>query len=575
MYDFCWSFNDRYLLVPQDKNGDENNHVICLDIKTGKQRDLTPYESSKTKIVAMSKKHQDEIIIACNKNDKTWFDLYRVNIVTQKTELVFENREFADFVCDNDMQLRYATKIASDGALEIYEIVNGKKGKIFDKVAFEDSYNSSICHFRADNKKLYLVSSKNRDTGALYEYDLETKKYKLLFEIEKGEIECCCCDPVTYAPQIVRYDYLKSNMVPISEFVKRDIAFLKKIGEDFSILKRDDSDKTWLVASQDSQHSPKYYIYDRVNQKLKFLFSARPDLDRYELQKMEPVVIKSRDNLDLVCYLTRAKSSKKLIMYIHGGPWVRDSYGLNTVVQWLVNRGYSVLQVNYRGSIGFGKKFTHALCNNMPKVSCDIIDAAIWAIKNQIADKDKIAIMGGSFGGYATLAGLTYTPNFYCCGVDIVGPSNWQTLFEKVPAYWKSFMTAWYKVCGDPSTKEGREALKKISPLYSANKIVKPLIVFQGKYDPRVNERESEQIVQELKGKNIPVVYVLYSDEGHGFVRDPNKKSYAAIAERFLANVLDGWYERIDDSELKKSSHQVLSGAPLLRINEVDITNHR
>lgn len=569
MYNFCWSFNDKYLLVPQDKNGDENNHIICFDIKSGEKTDLTPYDASKSTIAAMSKNHPDEIIIACNKNDKMWFDIYKVNLVTQKTELLFKNREFSDFSFDNDMQLRYATKVISDGSLEIYKIENNQKKELFEKIAFEDSYNSNISHFNVDNKKLYFTSSKNRDTGALYEYDVETKTTKLLFETTKSEIESISCSPITYAPQIIKVGYLKSEPYSINNQMDSDIAFLKKADYEFSILGRSENDKIWMIAYANSTQSPKYYIYDREKRKLRFLFSARPDLDRYKLQPMEPVVVKSRDNLDLVCYLTRAKNSKKLVMYIHGGPWVRDSYGLNTSVQWLVNRGYSVLQVNYRGSVGFGKKFTNAICNNIRKVSYDIIDAANWAIENKIADKDKIAIMGGSFGGYATLAGLTYTPGFYCCGVDLVGPSNWQTLFDKVPAYWKPFMISWYKVCGDPDTQAGRESLKKISPLYSAYKIQKPLIIFQGKYDPRVNVNESEQIVQELQKNGIPVVYVLYSDEGHGFVKEPNKKSYAAITERFLANVLDGWYERIDNNEIKDSSYQILSGSSLLKIDEV------
>lgn len=301
-----------------------------------------------------------------------------------------------------------------------------------------------------------------------------------------------------------------------------------------------------------------YYLYDVKKQSLKFLFNEQKSLSKYKFREMKPVVIKSRDGLDLVCYLTRGDSTKKLIMLVHGGPWSRDSYGFNEEVQLLANRGYSVLQVNYRGSLGFGKKFTSAANMNFDKIRNDIIDAANWAIENDIADKDKIAIMGRSFGGYSALAGLTFTSNFFCCGVDISGPSNWLTAEEKVPDSWKPHRASWYKLVGDPSTKEGREFMLKNSPALYAKNIKKPLIIFQGERDPNVDKGEAERMVAAMEKYNIPVRYVVYPDEGHGFQKEANQISSMAIIEEFLSKTLGGWYEKMSTEETKNSSHKIV-----------------
>ena len=472
---------------------------------------------------------------------------------------------------DNDLNLRLATKTLSDGSFGIYKIVDGKKGELFKKIEFEDTYNSGISHFSDDGKTLYILSAEKRDTNALYAYDWATCKSKLLFENSQADIEAISRHPKTFAPQIAFVEYLKSEAYAVDKNVQADVDFLKSYSADeFSVLGRNCDDTVWLVAYSNSVKSPRYYVYNRTNRSLKFLFSARPDLDKYQLQPMEPVVITARDGLKLVCYLTKAKNFKpngKLVMHIHGGPWARNHHGLFAEVQLLANRGYSVLQVNYRGSLGFGKSFINAINKNLPKVRTDIIDAANWAVEHNIADKNKIAIMGGSFGGYSTLAGLAYTPQMFCCGVDVVGPSNWATLFKNVPEYWKPLMIGWYKVGGDPSTEEGRKELWELSPLSRANDIAKPLVVFQGQNDPRVNMSESEQIVSALSNKKIPVAYVVYPDEGHGFVREPNRISYIAITEQFLAKFLGGWYEPVGKDELKGSSYQIKKGEKFLISN--------
>ncbi len=349
MYYYVWSYNDDYILIPQDTEGDENNHIIALNIKTGEKKDLTPFQTAKSSVEAMSEKYPYDIVIICNKRNAQWFDVYRVNIKDGSLTLLFENNEFSEFTCDNDLNLRLATKTMSDGSMNTYKIVSGKKGELFKKTKFEETYNSRISHFSADGKTLYILSSENRDTNALYAHDLASGKSKLLFANDKVDIDAISHNPKSYAPQIAFVDYTKSEAYAVDSSFASDLDVLKK-GADgsVSILSRSLDDKKWLVAYSSSTKSPQYYMYNRANRDLKFLFSARPDLDKYELQPMEPVVIKSRDGLDLVCYLTKAKNFKpngKLIMHIHGGPWARNRLGLFAEIQLLANRGYSVLQV--------------------------------------------------------------------------------------------------------------------------------------------------------------------------------------------------------------------------------------
>lgn len=565
MWNYVWSFDDKFILIPQDENGDENDHIICLNVITGEKKDLTPYKNSKSAISKLSEKFPHEIIVSCNKRNPMWFDEYRINIETGETKLIFENNEFSEFTFDSDLNLRIAGKVTQDGSVESYAVINGKKGELLSRTSFEDSFNSRILHFSKDGKTLYVIKSENRDIGALYAYDWNSKKLKLIFESSKAEFGGVLCDPATYAPQIVSVEYLKPKLLAIDKRFESDIEFLEKSKriKMAAILGRSRNDNVWLISYYSTTKSPEYCVYDRKHRTLRHLFSGKPQLDKYALQPMEPVIITARDGLEMPCYLTKARNFKPgspLVMYIHGGPWARDCLCLNNVVQLLANRGYSVLQVNYRGSLGFGKKHLLAINKNLSKARDDIIDAANWAVANKIAGKDNIAIMGGSFGGYLTLAGLAYTPDAFCCGVDIVGISNWLTLFKSVPQYWLPSMISWYKTAGDPRTEEGRKELWENSPLSRANEITRPLLALQGEHDPRVNKRESDQIVSALKKKNIPVVYVLYPDEGHGFLKEPNIKSSIAISEKFLSRFLGGWFEPIGERELDGSSHKILEG---------------
>ena len=317
----------------------------------------------------------------------------------------------------------------------------------------------------------------------------------------------------------------------------------------------------------------RYYLYDRKTKNAKFLFTNRPELENAKLAKMHPQVITSRDGLNLVSYITlptwtdpdengRPDKPLPMVLFVHGGPWARDSWGYHSYHQWLANRGYAVLSVNYRGSTGFGKDFINA--SNFEwagKMHDDLIDAVDWAVKSRIADKNKVAIMGGSYGGYATLVGLTFTPDTFACGVDIVGPSNLVTLLESIPPYWAPMIEIFAKRVGDHRTEDGRKLLTERSPLTRVDRITKPLLIGQGANDPRVKQAEADQIVEAMQKKNIPVTYVLYSDEGHGFARPENKTSFNAVAEAFLAKHLGGRNEPMSEDMCAGSTIAIPTGA--------------
>ncbi|MCK4754991.1 MAG: S9 family peptidase, partial [Calditrichia bacterium] len=317
-------------------------------------------------------------------------------------------------------------------------------------------------------------------------------------------------------------------------------------------------------------------LYDRSEKKASFMFTNRKKLENAKLSKMHPVVIKSRDGMNLVSYLTlpfwtdtdidaRPDKPLPMVLFVHGGPWARNSWGYHTYHQWLSNRGYAVLSVNYRSSTGFGKDFINA--GNLEwaaKMHDDLIDAVNWTIDQGIADKEKIAIMGGSYGGYATLVGLTFTPDIFACGVDIVGPSNLRTLLETIPPYWAPMITMFTTRVGDHRTEEGKKFLESRSPLNFVDKISKPLLIGQGANDPRVKQSEADQIVKAMQEKNIPVIYVLYSDEGHGFARPENRLSFNAVTDIFLATHLGGRSEPIGD-DFENSSISVPNGKEYIK----------
>ncbi len=363
----------------------------------------------------------------------------------------------------------------------------------------------------------------------------------------------------------------------LSPKVQPDLEYLtKNFGPEWWLGSRSDDDKLWIIQVTSDLRPGVYYLYDREAKSVTKLFDQRPQLANAPLAPMRPVIIKARDGLDLVSYLTlpnnceeaeqgRPATPLPLVLLVHGGPWSRDAFGYDAEHQWLANRGYAVLSVNFRSSTGFGKTFVNAGDKQWGrKMDDDLLDAVAWAIREKIADPARIAIMGASYGGYATLTSMTRNPDRYACGIDLVGPSELEGLLQTIPPYWTAARPMFVKAIGDPNTAEGKALLRERSPLYFAGNIKKPLMIAQGENDPRVKKAQSDQIVETLKSKGIPVTYLLYMQEGHGFVEPENKISYAAVAESFLGKCLGGRIEPITPGDFKGTSLQIPVGAELI-----------
>ena len=570
---YFWSFKPDTLLYLRDTGGDENFHLYAVDLASGETRDLSSFPNTRARVVGVSHLHPDSVLVGMNDRDPKWHDLYRVDLASGQRTLVEKNSsEFGGYIADPDFKVRMATKSRADGGEDLLE-PDGKDGwKLVGEVPFVDSQTTQPGGYTSDGKTQYFFDSRGRNTTALYAIDTATGAKTLVLEDARADIGGTIDDPKTGKVQAVSVNYLKNEWKVIDPAIAEDLAKLKAIGPgNFSINARTLDDKTWIVDYTSAETPYVFYRYKRGGTPEK-LFATRPALDGKPLVPMWPQEIASRDGLTLVSYLTlpktadgnndgKAEKPVPMVLLVHGGPWGRDEYGHSSIDQWLANRGYAVLSVNFRGSTGFGKQFTNAGDGEWAgKMHDDLIDAVDWAVKQGVTSKDQVAIMGGSYGGYATLAGLTFTPDTFKCGVDIVGPSNLHTLLSTIPPYWASVFEQFAKRIGDPRTEAGKQLLAERSPLTHVAKITKPLLIGQGANDPRVKQAESDQIVKAMQDKKIPVTYVLFPDEGHGFARPENSKAFFAVTEGFLAQCLGGRAQPIGD-DFAGSSISVPAGA--------------
>ena len=573
---FYFAYDGKHLLYPQDEGGNENFHVYRVELDSGKQTDLTPFKTARADVVALSPKYPNKVLVNANDRNEKFFDPTLIDLTSGKRERLFKNDGYGNFIADDDFKLRLANKPLPDGSSEWFKR-SGKGWKLFSKVPQGDGLTTSVIGLTRDGKTFYMVDSRDRDTAALFAVDWSSGKRTLLHQDPHADVGNVFVDPKTEVVRAVAVDYLRNEWTVLDPAIGKDFDYLKTLGDgEVNIVSESFDDRFWVVVLTRSDASAKYYLYDRSAGKAAFWFDVRPALAREKLSVMHPVEIAARDGLKLVSYYTlpleadpagsgKAARPVPMVLFVHGGPWGRDDYGYNAYHQWLANRGYAVLSVNYRASTGFGKAFVNAGDLQWGrKMHDDLLDAVDWAIRQGITTKDKVAIMGGSYGGYATLAGLTMTPDEFACGVDIVGPSNLVTLLNSIPPYWASFRAQLTTRMGDPATEQGRTILHERSPLTYADKIVKPLLIGQGQNDPRVNVAESEQIVKAMQAKNIPVTYVLFPDEGHGFRRPENNTAFNAVTEDFLANkCLGGRFQPIG-SDFAGSTILVPAGADLI-----------
>lgn len=582
---YSWAFNSKHIVYTQDQGGDENWHVHAVNVNSGEIKDLTPFKSVAARINRISSLSPDDIAVDVNDRNVQQHDTYKVSLETGERTLLYQNDQFVGIETDASLKPRLGRKVTGDGGAEIYRIKEDGSTELLESIPGEDSLNTTSLGFDSTGNVLYMQDSRGRDTSALVEINMQTGDRRVIAQNTRADAGTVLMHPTKLTVQAVRFNYLRPEWKLLDESLAVDFEYLKKINDgDVSISSRTLDDRAWIVAYERSDGPTQFYRYERFESGkpgiATFLFSNYKALENLPLASMNPVVIKSRDGLDLPSYLTLPswrdvdKDGKPdsgadgtpeseppaMVLLVHGGPWARDSYGYRAMVQWLANRGYAVLQVNFRGSTGFGKRFVNAGNREWAgKMHDDLIDAVNWAVENKIAKQDRIGIMGGSYGGYATLVGLTFTPEVFACGVDIVGPSNINTLLATIPPYWAPMRRNFALRVGDIDTPEGREFLAARSPITHVERIVRPLLIAQGANDPRVKQSESDQIVEAMKTKGIPVTYLLFPDEGHGFVRPVNNMAFTAVAEQFLAKHLGGRAEPVGEA-LKKSTGQLKAG---------------
>ncbi len=544
---YAWTYAPDSLIYVQDDDGDENYHVYLINLADNLVRDLTPFQGIRAEILGIHPDFPNELLVSLNLRDRKVHDVYRIDLTTGA--LVLDTKNPGDvlrwgWVIDARFRVRGARAAGGDGGTVV-------RVRADDKAEWQEVVNwgpddseGEVIGFTKDGKSLWLTSSAGRDTLALVKRDLETKKDTVIAENPKADAGAVLFNPTTYEVEAIAFNHARLDWQALSDEVAADLKFLQgaERGQP-SVVSRTKDMQVWPIAYSSDVKSTEYHVYDRKAKRLTALFKAQPELERYTLAPMKPVTIPARDGLELVCYLTLpvGVEAKQLpmVLLVHGGPWGRDSWGFNAQVQWLANRGYAVLQVNYRGSTGFGKKFLHAGDHEWgAKMHDDLLDAVAWSVKEGTVDAKRVAIFGGSYGGYAALVGATFTPDTFACAVSVVGPSNLVTLLKSIPPYWEPQRKLFALRVGDVDTEE--EFLKARSPLFKVDQIKAPLLIAQGAKDPRVKQAESEQMVEAMRKANKPVEYLLFEDEGHGFVRPQNRMRFCAAAEGFLAKYLGG-----------------------------------
>jgi len=557
--EFFWAEDSRTLLFLQDDGGDEDFHLFAIDALApqAEARDLTPFKGSKAQNVILNKRFPDTVLVAINKRDPTNFDMYRCHLPTGELSLDTENPGdvIGWGVEDESFEVRIATAKNPTDSSTTVRVRDDATSMWRELITFPYGEEGNAIDFSKDAKSLYVLSSLGRETTALVRLDLQTGN--VLEEIassEKCNVGGIEIDEDSKEVQAVSFNYARLERKFFDKDLEADFAKLEAAGPNGSevlVVSRSRDKMTWVFAYRRDDGPTEYSVYKRASGSITPLFVSNPALLKYKLAPMEDVRIKARDGLELVAYLTRADTANPtpMVLLVHGGPWARDFWGLIPAAQWLANRGYAVLQVNYRGSSGYSKSFLHKGDKQwgIGTMQHDLTDAVKWAIDQKVALADKVCIYGGSYGGYACLAGLTFTPELYRCGVDIVGPSNVKTLLDSIPPYWGPLRNDMLRKIGDVDNDAAFN--KAISPLFHVDNIVAPLLIGQGANDPRVKQAEADQIAFSMAAKGIPVEYVLYPDEGHGFARPANRIDFNGRTELFLSEHLGGRAEPFEMPE--------------------------
>ena len=590
---YRWHYDSRRVIFPMDYDGDENWDIHIVDVETGEERNLTPVPDKKVEIIAYGRAKPDDVLVSVVTFGQTNPDVYHLNLASGEFTLVQKNEGSLAYLADSDLKIRLSMSFSDEGGLDVYQfsaaLEAGGRGELIYQVASDDlpahttAVYQGIIRFDAGGEHLYIYDAQGRDKAALVTVDLETGELNLLAEDDRVDIGGVIYHPTKATVQAYATNWTETEWTAIDPKIAPDLEALAQIKDgELSVLSRSEDDSKWIVQYMSSNEPVSFYLYDRESKSGQFLFTSTPQLEGLKLSRMHPYVLTTDDGFDLVSYITlppwtdpdddgRPDQPVPIVVYVHGGPSdERAQVGFGALVHWLANRGYGFLYVNFRGSAGFGKAYMNAQKMEWGgKMHQDVLDQVQWAIDEGIADPDKVAILGGSYGGYEALVGMTMTPDVFACGIAIVGPSNLEIF---MPHWDKDRMG---KIIGDPRTKEGRAFLRSRSPINFAQNTKNPVLIGQGARDSRVPQEQSDTVVEKMQQAGVEVTYIVYPDEGHGFAKPANNMSFYAITEVFLGQCLGGRYEPID-AQIEGSSVQVPVGAEHIPgLNEALAMRHK
>ncbi len=543
---FFWAEDNQNIVYLQDMDGDENWRIHAVDPATKEDRDLTPFDDVQAQILDASRHFPDTLLVALNKESPELHDVYKLTLSTGELDLVAKNPgNVVGWLPDSDFKIRAAMAATPDGGFDVLlrdsEDSDWRKLLSWDK---GDALSSAPAGFTKDGQSMYLLDSRGANAARLVLLDLASGGIEPLVEDPRYDVGQVLMHPETHQAQAAAIERARTEWIVLDGDIQDDFEQIKGLSRgDFAVTSRDRADENWIIAFTADDGGASYYSYGRATKRGEHLFDSRPDLAEYTLARMDPVSFVARDGLTIEGYLTLPPGGEReglpMVLNVHGGPWARDGWGYDPEAQWFANRGYACLQVNYRGSTGYGKDFINAGDREWAgKMHDDLVDAVAWAVERGVADPERVAIQGGSYGGYAALVGATFTPDLFRCAVDLVGPSSLVTLIQSIPPYWRPMISTFHERVGNPETE--RDFLESRSPLFFVDNIKIPMLIAQGANDPRVKQAEAEQIVAAMQEKGIDHEYLLFEDEGHGFARPENRMKFYAAAENFLAKHLGG-----------------------------------
>jgi dipeptidyl aminopeptidase/acylaminoacyl peptidase len=547
LFRYLWSADSKQILYLQDKEGNEDWGLYSVSIKTGEDQSLAAYDGVQVRIQAWDKNYPDEILLSMNRENPQLHDVYHLDLNTGDTELVARNPgNIVGWMVDSKLKVRGAIVPTPEGGFTLL-VRKTEEDTWRDLLTWDptDAMSSGPVGFNKEGDYIFLQDSRHVNASRLIKIDAETgDMVDVLVEDPNYDVGAVFTDDDTYEPQAVVITRARDEWIILDESLREDFENVKALDDgDLFITSRDNDNRNWIVGfTKDSGPIP-YYAYSRDTKEATFLFVHRPEMAKYTLADMEPISFKARDGLTIEGYITYPpgvpRENLPVVLNVHGGPWHRDQWGYSPEAQWLANRGYACLQVNFRGSTGYGKNHLNAGDKEWGgKMHNDLLDAVDWAVGQGIADPANIAIYGHSYGGYAALVGATFTPDVFCCAIAGMAPSNLITFLETIPPYWKPILDLMYMRVGNPETEA--DFLRERSPLFKVDNITIPMLIVQGANDVRVKQAESEQVVEAMKAKGIDYGYLLFEDEGHGFVKSENRLKFYAAAEEFLAKHMGG-----------------------------------